>query len=78
MEKLKVGDEVIWRGSWGKDLPKVVKVTCIEINDINVTSIGWDKVDSRSVVVDLDNGHWAYGFQIQKKIENNLGSIVVY
>ncbi len=78
MEKLKVGDEVIWRGSWGKDLPKVVKVTCIEINDINVSSIDWDKVESRSVVVDLDNGHWAYGFQIAKKITNNLGSIVVY
>ena len=78
MEKLKVGDEVIWRGSWGKDLPKEVKVTCIEINDINVSSIDWDKVESRSVVVDLDNGHWAYGFQIAKKIKNNLGSIVVY
>jgi len=78
MEKLKVGDEVIWRGSWGKDLPKEVKVNCIEINDINVSSIGWDKVDSRDVVVDLDNGHWAYGFQIAKKVENNLGSIVVY
>lgn len=77
MEKLKVGDEVIWRGSWGKDLPKVVKVTCIEINDINVSSIGWDKVESRDVVVDLDNGYWAYGFQIVKKNENNLGSIVV-
>ena len=67
MEKLKLGDEVIWRGSWGKDLPKEVKVTCIEINDINVSSIGWDKVESRDVVVDLDNGHWAYGFQIAKK-----------
>jgi len=78
MEKLKVGDVVIWRGSWGKDLPKEVKVTCIEINDINVSSIGWDKVESRDVVVDLDNGHWAYGFQIAKKVENNLGSIVVY
>ena len=78
MDKLKVGDEVIWRGSWGKDLPKVVKVTCIEVNDINVSSIEWVNSGNRSVVVDLDNGHWAYGFQIQKKIKNNLGSIVVY
>ena len=78
MDKLKVGDEVIWRGSWGKDLPKVVKVTCIEVNDINVSSIEWVNSGNRSVVVDLDNGHWSYGFQIQKKIENNLGSIVVY
>ena len=78
MDKLKVGDEVIWRGSWGKDLPKVVKVTCIEVNDINVSSIEWVNSGSRNVVVDLDNGHWAYGFQIAKKIKNNLGSIVVY
>ena len=78
MDKLKVGDEVIWRGSWGKDLPKVVKVTCIEVKDINVSSIEWVNSGNRSVVVDLDNGHWAYGFQIQKKIKNNLGSIVVY
>lgn len=77
MEKLKVGDVVIWRGSWGNDLPKEVKVTCIEVNDINVSSIEWVNSGNRSVVVDLDNGHWAYGFQIQKKIENNLGSIVV-
>lgn len=76
MEKLRLGDEVIWRGSWGNDLPKEVKVTCIEVNDINVSSIDWDKVESRDVVVDLDNGHWAYGFQIRKKIKNNLGSIV--
>ena len=78
MDKLKVGDEVIWRGSWGNDLPKVVKVTCIEVNDINVSSIEWVNSGSRNVVVDLDNGHWAYGFQIAKKIKNNLGSIVVY
>ena len=78
MDKLKVGDEVIWRGSWGKDLPKVVKVTCIEVNDINVSSIEWVNSGNRNVVVDLDNGHWAYGFQITKKIKNNLGSIVVY
>lgn len=78
MDKLKVGDEVIWRGSWGKDFPKVVRVTCIEVNDINVSSIEWVNSGNRSVVVDLDNGHWGYGFQIKKKIENNLGNIVVY
>lgn len=67
MDKLKVGDEVIWRGSWGNDLPKEVKVTCIEVNDINVSSIEWVNTGNRNVVVDLDNGHWAYGFQISKK-----------
>ena len=78
MENLKVGDVVIWRGSWGNDLPKEVKATCIEVNEINVSSVEWDNINNRDVVVDLDNGHWAYGFQIAKKVENNLGSIVVY
>ena len=78
MEILKVGDVVIWRGSWGSDLPKEVKVTCIEVNEINVSSVEWDNINNRDVVVDLDNRHWAYGFQLAKKVENNLGSIVVY
>lgn len=73
---LKVGDEVIWRGSYGEDLPKEVIVTSIELNGVIVNSVLWDIVDSDEVIVDLDNGKWAYGFQIRKKIINNLGCIV--
>ncbi len=70
---LKIGDIVIWRSSWGKDAPKEAKVTAIEINCVNksgkeVSKVSWDKVDSRKVIVNLENGHWAYGTQISKKI----------
>lgn len=63
---LKIGDIVIWRGSWGKDAPKKAKVLCIEVNDIEVEEISWADINTREVVVTMDNNHWAYGNQISK------------
>ncbi len=70
MSKLKINDEVSWRGSYGSDAPKTAKVIGIEVNcvkksGIEVRSVNWNKVDNRSVIVTLDNGHWAYGTQIK-------------
>jgi hypothetical protein len=31
-----------------------------------IKHIDWDKANSRQLVVDLDNGHWAYGTQLSK------------
>ena len=69
MARLKVGDKVIWRGGWGFDPPETAKVKGIEMNCVNkegtpIRSIDWSKVNTRSVIVNLDNGHWAYGTQI--------------
>lgn len=69
--KLKKGDTVIWRGSWGRDIPQEAIVDCIEVNcevgyGIEVNSVHWSNVNDRSVVVDLNNGHWAYGFQLSQ------------
>ena len=69
MSKLKIGDEVIWRGSWGKDAPKRAKVEAIEITGggkygTPVDEVEWSKVRDRNITVDLDNGHWAYASQI--------------
>jgi hypothetical protein len=69
---LKTGDTVKWKGCWGKDDVKLAKITeislCVYENvkygDI-VSEVSWDKViGGRKVIVDLDNGHWAWGFQI--------------
>lgn len=70
-ETLDVGDTVLWRGSWGKDnpLPAVVKGISVGSNtdaETTVESIEWAHVNSRDVIVDLDNGHWAYGNQINQ------------
>jgi len=63
---LRLGDIVIWRGSWGKDLPQQATVKSIEIGDhcTMVDEVDWHQLTDRSVTVVLDNGHWAYGFQL--------------
>jgi hypothetical protein len=70
--RLRVGNTVNWRGAWGTESPKDAVVKSIEINCRNKQgddrfSVDWDKVTDRSVIVTLDNGHWAYGNQISPK-----------
>ncbi len=68
MGLLKIGDTVMWRGSWGTENPQNATVEAIEIDCENktgksVTKVEWSKVNE-DVIVTLDNGHWAYGYQI--------------
>lgn len=68
---LKIGDEVNWRGGFGRDAKKKAKVEAIQITNggkygDDVEEVEWSKVRDRNVVVDLDNGHWAYAEQISK------------
>ena len=72
MADLRVGDSVLWRGGWGSDPEKLVKVVTIQVNESNgskygedVQLVGWDTVVERKVLVDLDNEHWAWGNQIR-------------
>jgi len=77
MDRLKIGDNVMWRGAWGKELPKEAKVKSIELcangnkHGGKVKSVAWETVTSekRSVSVVLENGFWAYGYQLSP-IEN--------
>ena len=68
MSTLKVGDTVMWRGGFGSDAPRKAKVVGIEVCPAGSKygapreSVEWSKI--HSVVVDLDNGHWAKGHQI--------------
>ena len=66
---LNVGDIVSWKGAWGNEEAELATVTSIECNcegksGDDVTSIPWSDVTDRSVIVGLDNNHWAYGNQI--------------
>ena len=70
---LKIGDPVMWRGSWGSDAPMEATVTLLEVTERpgekyghEVTEVLWTTVSENRVVVDLDNGHFAYGHQIEK------------
>lgn len=68
--KLKIGDKVLWRGAWGQNTMEEATVTGIEITygdkyGFPVDEVPWAEVCGRNVIVDLDNGHWSYGFQIK-------------
>src|SRR5262249_11822269 len=66
---LKIGDVVSWRGAWGmQDAVKAI-VIGIEVNcdgkyGDETTSVAWNAVRTRRVIVSLNNGHWAYGEQL--------------
>lgn len=69
---LKVGDVVIWRGSWGNDVPKDAVVTgirtgCYTGNEKLVERVPWNDCRDRDVIAWLDNGHWAYGYQLDRR-----------
>ena len=70
MNELRIGDTVLWSGSWGNDTEQEVVVERIEVDCSNdegteVDSVDWEAVVDRTVTVVLDNNHWAYGFQIK-------------
>lgn len=47
------GQEVMWSGSWGRQAPKPAKII--------------DKGEKNGKpVYDLDNGHWAYEYQLER------------
>lgn len=66
--RLRVGDTVIWRGGHGTALPQLAIVVCIELCALgekygqDVDSVDWREISH--VIVDLDNGHFAYGDQL--------------
>ena len=70
MSTLRVGDTVMWRGGFGSEPPRKAKVVGIEVCPAGEKygtpreSVEWSKI--HSVVVDLDNGHWAKGHQISR------------
>jgi hypothetical protein len=68
------GDEVLWSGAWGNDSPHPAKITNIvlvenpgSLEGSSVEAVQWSACKGSNVIVDLDNGHWAYGYQISKK-----------
>ncbi len=80
MSKLKIGDKVIWRGSWGGDAPQQAIVEGIDLTKGGkygdpVNEIEWSQVYDRNVVVTLDNGHWAYASQISEVL--TVGTVIL-
>jgi len=69
---LSEGDTVNWRGGFGRDEAKPAKVLGIEVCQtgekygIPVKQVLWKQITEgkKNIVVNLDNGHWAYGSQL--------------
>lgn len=73
--KMKVGDIVKWHGCFGCNAAQEAKVECIEVVDayekeggVEVDECDWPLPANR-IVVSLDNGHWAYGSQIESIVK---------
>lgn len=68
---LKTGDSVWVRGGFGKEPRTLATVEQIEITNgdkygTEVDEVKWALVYDRNVVVSLDNGRWAYAYQLKK------------
>lgn len=64
---LSVGDKVQWRGNFGDAPQQPATVTGITVGGKDgepVEKVEWSKVKDRNVVLDLDTGNWAYGYQV--------------
>ena len=67
---IRVGDEVMWRGAWGSQPPRKVKVLRMELCEYERQKYGVEVEeallkDKDRLCIDLSSGNWAYGFQIQ-------------
>lgn len=69
MNKMKVGDKVMWKGCFGMDPARVATIEAIEETEHRRSKHGWevDEIEwarKDYALVTLDNGHWAYGEQL--------------
>ena len=67
---LRVGDRVVYRPYWGKDVPRVAVVTSMTVTaeprekyGEEVQEVPWDVVRANRCIVSLGSS-WAYGSQI--------------
>lgn len=68
-DTIKVGMKVIYRGNFGFGPEEEVTIEYIELCDCEHAKYGEPVNEVRAedlhrCCVDLDNGHWAYGYQI--------------
>ena len=71
---IKVGDTVLCRGRFGRESSLPVTIThlelCVEAGDkygVPVAELPWS--EKGRAVVDMNNGHWCYGYQIEPLVQ---------
>jgi len=72
-DTLRIGDTLMWRGSFGMEPARPAKVIGITISyhgdkyGESVEEIEWDNaLYNRAVILTLDNNSWCYGDQIAR------------
>ena len=76
---LRVGDEIMYRPTWGTGPLTRVRVTGMEITTeprskygTTVEEVSWDLVQANCVIFDLSNGKWAYSEAIDIPASKSL------
>lgn len=75
----KIGDCVIYKGAWGTNaatkafIEGMEKVTPGEKEGVEVPEASWEDIHKGAVVLDLSDGHWAYGWQVDIEASKKLG-----
>ena len=76
-ETLRIGDRVMWRGGWGNHAARPAQVVRLTRcapgekeggHEIDAAPWALVVVPASGYVVDLDNGHWAYGEQLRPAV----------
>lgn len=67
---IKIGDTIIWNGTFGYDDPKTAKIIYLELcknkHDKYGVPVEFISIkDKNRAIFNLDNGYWAYGSQIE-------------
>ena len=76
--KYRIGQTVEWRGAWGSQPMKFAVITSLERTNRSREKYGVSVdhiMDGEHFVCNLDNGHWAYDFQINpvSPVHNSMG-----
>jgi hypothetical protein len=72
--RIKVGDQVVYKGCFGMFPPTTVTVTGMELtrrprekDGEHRESVSWEEVRANRVIFSLEDGHWCYSDQICKE-----------
>ena len=66
MGNLYLGDTVNWKGAFGTETPKEASIVAIQFQGVEVMELNFTLLESKETIITLDNGRWAYGYQIEK------------
>ncbi|MBP6424143.1 MAG: hypothetical protein KA278_00320 [Flavobacterium sp.] len=66
MGNLYLGDTVNWKGAFGTEMPKEASIVAIQFQGVEVMELNFTLLESKETIITLDNGRWAYGYQIEK------------